>query len=72
MSLPSHRIWPEVAGSRPVSIFTVVDLPLPLGPRYPVTWPGGHGKRHVIHHGAIAVLLREPADVEHRVLPVKS
>src|ERR1039458_2542457 len=41
MSAPSQRIWPELAGNRPASIFTVVDLPLPLGPRYPVTWPGG-------------------------------
>src|SRR5664280_1433908 len=41
MSAPSQRIWPELAGNRPASIFTVVDLPLPLGPRYPVTRPGG-------------------------------
>jgi hypothetical protein len=41
MSTPSQRIWPEVAGNRPASIFTVVDLPLPFGPRYPVTSPGG-------------------------------
>ena len=69
MSAPSQRIWPEVAGSRPASIFTVVDLPLPLGPEVPGHLARRDGERHVIDYGAIAILLREPADVQHRVPP---
>src|SRR5215471_8539660 len=37
ISTPSSRISPCDGSTRPVSILTVVDLPDPLGPRYPVT-----------------------------------
>ena len=40
MSSPFHLIWPRDGRSRPISIFTVVLLPEPLGPSRPTTWPG--------------------------------
>src|SRR5579863_279483 len=36
---PRNRIWPALGSMSPVIIFRVVDLPEPLGPRYPVTSP---------------------------------
>ena len=35
----------------------------PVGPQVSGDLAGRDGKRHVIHYGAIAVFLREPADV---------
>ena len=35
---------PAVGSSRPMIIRMVVDLPAPLGPRKPVTWPGRTSK----------------------------
>src|SRR4051812_33655226 len=40
ISEPFHKICPEVGWSSPANILTVVDLPDPFGPRYPVTCPG--------------------------------
>ena len=40
ISRPSKKMPPAVGSSNPVSIFTVVVLPEPLGPRYPKTSPG--------------------------------
>src|SRR4030095_412159 len=39
IELPEIRASPEVGCSRPVSIFTVVDLPDPFGPRKPKIAP---------------------------------
>src|SRR5688572_12370895 len=39
MSTPSQKMVPEVGSMSPVSIFTVVDLPDPFGPKYPDTSP---------------------------------
>src|SRR5437763_12982307 len=40
ISLPFHKICPAVGCNTPANILTVVDLPDPFGPRYPVTCPG--------------------------------
>jgi len=39
MGSPSNRISPSLGVMSPVIIFSVVDLPDPFGPRYPVTSP---------------------------------
>jgi hypothetical protein len=39
MSCPAIDALPEVGARKPVSIFIVVDLPAPLGPRNPSTSP---------------------------------
>src|SRR5882724_2147717 len=39
MSRPSTRIFPLVGASNPVSIFIVVDLPAPFGPKNPKKLP---------------------------------
>src|SRR5882724_10869106 len=39
-SRPQTRTSPEVGGSRPVIILTVVDFPAPLGPRKAQIVPG--------------------------------
>src|SRR4051812_8110132 len=39
MSCPAIEALPEVGDKNPVSIFIVVDLPAPLGPRKPSTSP---------------------------------
>ena len=56
---PSTVATPELGGVSPHSIFSVVDLPAPLGPRKPVTVPGFAGERHILHGGAPAVALGE-------------
>ena len=38
-SCPATRALPEVGGSSVVSMWTVVDLPAPFGPRNPYTSP---------------------------------
>ena len=38
------RDVPAVGASRPMIMRMVVDLPEPLGPRNPVTWPGETSK----------------------------
>ena len=38
-SLPKSRAWPSLAGSSPVSIFIVVDLPQPFEPTKPKISP---------------------------------
>ena len=40
-SNPQMVAVPLVGSSMPVSIFSVVDLPAPLGPRKPEIWPAG-------------------------------
>src|SRR6202021_2387588 len=40
MLWPLNRTSPRVGSNRPVSIFTVVLFPEPLGPRHPRTCPG--------------------------------
>src|SRR5690606_23354699 len=40
ISQPKMLAEPEVGARKPVSIFMVVDLPAPLGPRKPSTSPG--------------------------------
>ena len=44
MSKPPIVAVPELADMNPVSIRMVVDLPAPLGPRKPSTWPRGTEK----------------------------
>ncbi|MNP26653.1 hypothetical protein D3C76_1195160 [compost metagenome] len=44
MSKPKMLALPEVGARKPVSIFMVVDLPAPLGPRKPRTSPGATRK----------------------------
>ena len=39
-SNPEYRTRPVVGSIRPVSIFRVIDLPEPFGPRYPRISPG--------------------------------
>src|SRR5262249_32785027 len=39
IGLPRNRIVPDVGCINPTRIFIVVDLPDPLGPRYPVISP---------------------------------
>jgi hypothetical protein len=39
-SNPPTVALPEVGARKPASIFIVVDLPAPFGPRKPSTWPG--------------------------------
>ena len=40
---------PPVGSSMPVSIFSVVDFPAPLGPRKPTIWPGGNFEGERVH-----------------------
>ena len=46
-------------------------FPGAIGPQITRDLSRWHRKRDVIHHRAIAVLLRQPANVQHRVLPVQ-
>ena len=39
MSMPQILTLPLLGAKLPVNIFMVVDLPAPLGPRKPSTWP---------------------------------
>ena len=39
----------------------MVDLPAPLGPRKPTTWPAGDVERHVADGGVVAVVLGQVA-----------
>ena len=62
-SIPATRARPAVIESSVVSIFTVVDLPAPLGPRKPNTSPAcdpqvdaAHGLDHA---GLVRVVLDE-------------
>src|SRR5438874_13580880 len=41
MSWPQITAVPALGARKPVIIFIVVDLPAPLGPRKPNTWPAG-------------------------------
>jgi hypothetical protein len=43
-SKPQTRALPEVGARKPASIFIVVDLPAPFGPRKPSTSPGSTRK----------------------------
>jgi len=44
MSRPAKRTLPFVGRIMPITIFTVVDLPEPFGPRYPSTSPAFNTK----------------------------
>ena len=64
--LGRHRIrrrlaLPEVGARKPAIIFIVVDLPAPLGPRKPSTWPGLHLEGNVVHGGQVAVTFGQVA-----------
>ena len=50
---------PAVGVTRLSSMRSVVVLPAPFGPRKPVTRPGAHGERQVVHRPDVLVLLRQ-------------
>ena len=56
----------------PVIIFMVVDLPEPLGPRYPVISPGARRKADVIHRRDAGESLGDVAQFEHALPYVAS
>src|SRR6202166_1883937 len=58
MSRPPYKTCPCDGSSRPMSIFTVVLFPEPLGPRYPSTCPGIRQKLMLLTAGT------EPYDLE--------
>jgi hypothetical protein len=65
--LPNSQASPSLAGSRPVSIFMVVDLPQPLEPESRRSRRAGCGS-HVVHGDEVAEAHGQPSRLDGDVV----
>ena len=65
-SWPAKRIRPRVGRTRPMMLFSVVDLPAPLRPSSATTSPRADLEAHVVQDVRAAVVAVQAGDLKHR------